>query len=343
MRGSWIKTGIATGLLTVGALPAEILYEKDGITLEGTARLVGRNAATCQVLEENETHETYEATKANHGRPLHVWRLDYSALNGSGKSLSDLRAHFQIEAEWPPCTNWTGLGQYPGPVQWAGSFETIQRPSGMRPGEEAGATTYVLGIDGREPRFGRRQLIYRFGEAAAIADEPLPSIARPPEPEPRQALAPICEGREGESECWEPLPEPPRCHVWNPGFHPDFTVTWTGACEDGVATGPGSLTWDTGDRWEYRWKLEARGSLRDGKQHGRWVERNDPYGGLIPGTDEGPYVDGERHGHWVERSDGGRRDEGSYASGLQHGRWVTYSSSGRHSYTTLWHHGEQLE
>ena len=132
-----IRTLIAALAVTTAPAGADTLYEDNGISLEGSVRMVARNAATCQVLEENETPETYEAIKANHGRPLHVWRLDYGALNASGKALSNLTAHFQIEAEWPPCTNWKGLGQYPGPVQWAGSFETIQRTVGLEVGGEA--------------------------------------------------------------------------------------------------------------------------------------------------------------------------------------------------------------
>lgn len=127
MRRIWIKTGMATGLLTASVLHAEILYERDGIALEGSVRMAGRNAATCQVLAENESPEAYEAAKAHHGRPLHVWRVDYSAFNGSGKPLSQITAHFRVQSEWPPCTNWTSLARYPGPVQWAGSFETLQR------------------------------------------------------------------------------------------------------------------------------------------------------------------------------------------------------------------------
>jgi len=105
-------------------------------------------------------------------------------------------------------------------------------------------------------------------------------------------------------------------------------VTWTGACENGVGTGPGILTWDTEERGEYRWKLEARGSLRDGKQHGHWVERNDPNSILYPRTDKGPYVDGKRHGRWVERFDHGAMDEGPYVDGLMHGRWLHRSYDG---------------
>ena len=117
MTTSRIKTWIAAGLLTASAAHGETLYQKDGITLEGSVRMVHRSAATCQVLEENESAESYEHTKSNHGRPLNVWGVDYAAFNGSGRSLSQITAHFRIEAEWPPCTNWAGLGQDPGPVQ----------------------------------------------------------------------------------------------------------------------------------------------------------------------------------------------------------------------------------
>ena len=341
MSRIWIKTGIATGLLTASVLHAEILYERDGIALEGSVRMAGRNAATCQVLAENESPEAYEAAKAHHGRPLHVWRVDYSAFNGSGKPLSQITAHFRVQSEWPPCTNWTGLARYPGPVQWAGSFETLQRAGGLEPGGEASATLYVLAIDGQQPRFANWQVDFRFGEATATAEAPLPLVASPPEPEPPRALAPLCEEREGERDCWKPLPEPPGCHFWNPGFHPDFAVTWTGGCEDGVATGPGILAWDTGEHSEDRFKVEARGSLRGGKQHGDWVERWDPRGILFPSTEEGPYVDGNRHGHWVERIDNGNVHEGPYVDGLMHGRWVFRYADGD-GYTATYDRGRQV-
>ena len=121
--------------------PRGTLYRQDGISLEGSIPMVHRNAAICQVFEENESAESYERTKNNYGRSLHVWRLDDSGLNGSGQPLSDVTAHFQIEAEWLPCTNWTRLGQFPGLVQWAGSFETIQLTGGLQAGGEAAATT----------------------------------------------------------------------------------------------------------------------------------------------------------------------------------------------------------
>ena len=81
--------------------------------------------------------------KTNHGRPLHVWQLDFSAYNGTGKVLSYLRAGFEIESEWPPCTNWSGpSGSYSKPVLWAGSFQLLQKPRGMEPGEVVRDTVF---------------------------------------------------------------------------------------------------------------------------------------------------------------------------------------------------------
>ena len=89
---------------------AEVLYDREGIQLQGTARIVSRNAATCNVLEEKYSPEEYEKLKANQGRPLHVWQLDMSVHNNTGKPLDFLSADFNIESPWPPCTNWSGEG-----------------------------------------------------------------------------------------------------------------------------------------------------------------------------------------------------------------------------------------
>ena len=197
-----VRTLIAALAVAAAPVAAATLYEEQGVSLEGSVRMVARAAATCQVLADSETPEAYEATKANHGRPLHVWRVDYGVFNGSGQSLGDLTAHFGIEAEWPPCTNWTGLGQYPGPVQWAGSFETLQRTGGLEAGGEARETLYVLAIDGQQPRFSRWQLDCRFGETATPS-EPEPAVPPAPEPPPDPPLlSPLCEETREDGVCW---------------------------------------------------------------------------------------------------------------------------------------------
>ena len=295
----WIKVGIAAGRLAAGSLTAETLYEQDGITLEGSVRLVQHDAATCQILAESESSETYEATKANHGRPLHVWRLDYGAFNGSGKPLSQLTAHLHIESEWPPCTNWTGLGLYPGPVQWAGSFETIQRTGGLEPGAEARETLYVLAIDGEQPRFSRWQLDFRFGEATTLSEpEPAPAVALEPPPPP--VPAPLCDF-EHENDpakwfnCWYKLASPPDCYAWTGESSWPGDPEWTGECIDGLASGSGTLIANGWSPYtEEDRKRESTGAFRAGKKHGPWVDvRVDGLRG------EGPYVDGQRQGRWI--------------------------------------------
>ena len=81
---------------------AEILYDREGIQLQGSARIVSRNAATCNVLEEKYSPEEYEKIQANQGQPLQVWQLDFSAHNNTGKPLDFLTAVFNIEAPDPP-------------------------------------------------------------------------------------------------------------------------------------------------------------------------------------------------------------------------------------------------
>lgn len=93
------KTRVAlAAALQAATTQGEVLYEKEGVALSGSVRMIHRAAAICRVLEESESPEAYERTKADHGQPLHVWRLDYSALHGSSQPLSGLTAHFQIES-----------------------------------------------------------------------------------------------------------------------------------------------------------------------------------------------------------------------------------------------------
>ena len=306
---AWVRAGSRLGsLLAAGSLSAETFYEQDGIILEGSVRLVHRDAATCQVLAESESPETYEATKANHGRPLHVWRLDYGAFNGSGESLGQLTAHFRIESEWPPCTNWTGLGQYPGPVQWAGTFETLPRTGGLEAGGEARETLYVLAIDGEQPRFRNWQLDFRLGEAAAPpqVEAAAPPAPKPPLPEPR------CHGMVEDAACWKELASDPACFVWDWHYYPNQTVTWTGTCSDGLASGDGTLTWvREGEH------VSETVTVRRGRYNGRYISlRNDGF------SAQGTHVDGQRQGRWSLRFPSGQIEEGAYVDDKRHGTWV---------------------
>ena len=169
MRKNRIAFALGAALLVAEA-PAQTFYEQDGISLLGSVSLVTRDAATCQVLESNETPVSYAEKKANHGQPLHVWRMEFTARNGSKRKLDRLTALFKIAAEWPPCTNWKGPeGRYAKRVQWADSFEVLQRPSGIEPGGEASDSVFVLVFHNQQPEFEDWQLDYRFAPESESA------------------------------------------------------------------------------------------------------------------------------------------------------------------------------
>ena len=188
---------IAFVALVLAAVPAaaEDLYNKDGVQLWTSARLVTRDAATCHVLEDRYPDEEYQRLKANEGQPLHVWRMDLTAANYSGKVIEYLRGSVDVESEWPPCTNWDWdvLQDYPGGVDWAGGILSFQQVADMQPGEEAGETMFLLAFHDQEPGFGRWSIDYNFSEAApASADRGVPSGRAPGAgtPSDRQSAAP---------------------------------------------------------------------------------------------------------------------------------------------------------
>ena len=129
---------------------------------------------------------------------------------------------------------------------------------------------------------------------------------------------PICEdaGTWDDPPCWLELTSHLDCYVWgHPMIRPP--KTWTGGCSGRLAEGSGLLAWVLAKGETYR----GEGVLRNGKRHGRWVERTVVGHRLY--IDEGPYVDGKRHGRWVERiTPDGTVSEGPYVDGLMHGPWI---------------------
>ena len=131
-------------------------------------------------------------------------------------------------------------------------------------------------------------------------------------------VKPRCEGQAEGAECWKELASHPGCHVWDNHYYADQTVTWTGGCAGGLASGTGNLKWVRDDD-----ETEHTGMLREGKHHGLWVLRNadgDVY--------EGPYMDGKKNGQWVERFANGNVGEGPYVDGKEHGHWVLRTAEG---------------
>lgn len=201
------RAGMATVALislTAGPARAQPLLEMEGIELRGSARVLQHGAATCNVLEHVETPTEYERKKANHGQPVDVWQLDLSVHNGSGRPLDHLIARYNVAAEHPPCTNWTGLaaGQIPGHVEWGDWYGTMQRSGGGNPtlpGETLTRTVYLLMFRGHEPRFDTWSVDYDFAAAAATPTTP-PAVrteTRPSPSTPRTATAPATTAPDG--------------------------------------------------------------------------------------------------------------------------------------------------
>ena len=66
-----IETRVVTGLLAAFTGDGETLYQRDGITLEGTVRMVTRGAAVCHVLLK----PACGAAPGSAVEPPHVQRL----------------------------------------------------------------------------------------------------------------------------------------------------------------------------------------------------------------------------------------------------------------------------
>ena len=178
---------------------AEILYDREGIQVQGTARIVSRNAATCNVLEEKYSPEEYQKMKANQGQPLHVWQLDISAHNQTGKPLDFLSADFNIESPWPPCTNWSGEGPgggpsgdfvdaegRPQPVSWAGTLKVLSMPYGMRVGQVERDTVFLAVFHEDRPVFKNWSVDFTFARQGS-QEQQAPAAAQSKEAPPRAA------------------------------------------------------------------------------------------------------------------------------------------------------------
>ncbi len=100
------------------------------------------------------------------------------------------------------------------------------------------------------------------------------------------------------------------CGVVNLNPKAGESITWSGACQDGLAEGSGLLQWRQGETLGASYS----GRLSAGKQTGQGIETftsGDRY--------EGNFVDGRRSGHGVFTWPGGLRYEGDFVDGQRSG------------------------
>ena len=185
MRNS-IRLFLALVMSSVaGAHAQELLTTDDGISLRGTVRLLQSNAATCNVLKANEP--SYEEMRVNQDQPLHLWELEFSVFNGSGRALDHLIAYYDIDSPWPPCTNWTenyrlGAEHDFVQVQWVGPSGRIQHTgAGMPtlPNQAHSETILLLAFNGVRPEFTEWSVNYTFMEGDAATAAPAVALATP--------------------------------------------------------------------------------------------------------------------------------------------------------------------
>ena len=161
---------------------AQNLYNKDGVQMSATARLIEPEAATCRIREARHTPEQYEKLKPNEGEPLDVWRVEVVVANYSGKVLDRLSAHLNVESSWPPCDHWDGPESHYGKsVVWTGPLMTISDVGSVQPGEERREVEFVLAWHEDDPVLGRWDIDYDFAAASpAAGDRGAPDVSGRP-------------------------------------------------------------------------------------------------------------------------------------------------------------------
>ena len=152
---------LVVGLGLAAPAAGQTLYSEDGVQLRASVRAVGYNAGEWHVLEENEGPR-YEEMKENEGQPLHLWQADVSVYNGSGRDLSYLSAHIDIDSEWPPCTNWSTEARYD---TWADQAVQLSGGGPLESGEALSETVVLIVFHTDEPSVGRWRINYEFADS----------------------------------------------------------------------------------------------------------------------------------------------------------------------------------
>ena len=210
---------IATAVLLVPILVTDArgqrLLEIDGIELYGEVQLVQAGGGTCNVLESD---TGYDRRKQNDGAPMDIWRIDFTVRNRSGRWLDHLIANFEVESEWPECTNWdipdsaTLTSHFSTLVEWAGTSGFIQETgfNVVAPHESLIETRLLVVLRGDpDPRFSRWSVVdYRFAAnppqiTVVPPPEDVEAANRPPWEGPNAAALPIPRKVEA------PKPDPP--------------------------------------------------------------------------------------------------------------------------------------
>lgn len=109
------------------------------------------------------------------------------------------------------------------------------------------------------------------------------------------------------------------CKIYNPTLLLNYSITWSGVCVDGFASGPGKVSW-----FENRvFKFSREGEYVKGKLNGHGV-KVDSDGKRT----EGEYKDGHGNGHFIYTFANGTRSEGEMKNSEWIGHWVYTTTEG---------------
>jgi hypothetical protein len=109
------------------------------------------------------------------------------------------------------------------------------------------------------------------------------------------------------------------CQVWNLFPSPGESISWTGACANGKATGKGTLQWYLNGTPKDRYE----GEYRDGYRHGVGTQF------YADGTSyEGEWRNGQMNGNGTRIYPSGDRYEGEWSDGQRQGRGTYVWASG---------------
>ena len=112
----------------------------------------------------------------------------------------------------------------------------------------------------------------------------------------------LCADNADDADCWRKIVENPGCHLWVDAARPNRTrVSWSGSCDDGAATGKGTLVTRT--------RREAADSTTVLEETVTMLR-------------------GRRHGKASRGGSAGLITEGEYDNGVPVGRWIMYDSDG---------------
>lgn len=122
------------------------------------------------------------------------------------------------------------------------------------------------------------------------------------------------------------------CQIKNPLPLPDESVSWSGSCVDGKASGPGTLRWYANSTLF----LTLNGVMEAGQ-----CRRNCTVSTKGGNKYVGDLLDNRPHGNGIMTYADGTKYSGNWAGGKKHGKGTFVAKDGS-SQEELWEHGKKI-